>query len=199
MNKQDFFDALREKLAYMPKQDIEERISFYSEMIDDYIEEGCTEQEAVSKIGSVNEIADQIAADIPLSRIANSRIKATKKFKAWEIVLLALGSPIWLSLALALLSVIISIYAVLWAVVISVWAVFGSLVACGVCGTVVGGVFAIKVSALTGLAIIGAGIACAGLSIFLFFGCTAFTNCILLLTKKIVLGIKKLFIKKEVA
>ena len=199
MNKQDFFDALREKLAYMPKQDIEERISFYGEMIDDYIEEGCTEQEAISKIGSVNEIAEQIATDIPLSKIAKERMKATKEFKAWEIVLIVLGAPIWISLAISVLSVIISLYAVLWVVVISAWAVFGSLVACGAFGTIVGAAFAIEISALTGLALIGAGIACAGVSIFLYFGCNALTKCILLLTKKIILGIKKLFIKKEVA
>ena len=48
MNKQEFLDELRKGLCGLPSEDIEERINFYSEMIDDRMEEGLTEEESVA-------------------------------------------------------------------------------------------------------------------------------------------------------
>lgn len=47
MNKQEFLVKLRKGLSGLPKEDIEERLTFYSEMIDDRMEEGLSEEEAV--------------------------------------------------------------------------------------------------------------------------------------------------------
>lgn len=197
MSKQEFIDKLRAKLSGLPKQELEERLNFYSEMIDDRMEEGHSEEEAVSEIGSVDEIAAQIVADIPLVKIAKEKIKPKRRLKAWEIMLLVLGSPIWLSLLIAAFAVILSLYASLWSVIISLWAVFGSLVCCALGGIVAGIVFVLSGNDLTGIAMFGAGFLCAGLSIFLFFGCKAATKGTLLLTKKIALGIKNYFVKKD--
>lgn len=199
MSKQEFLDKLRAELAGLPKEDIEERLNFYSEMIDDRIEDGQTEQEAIRDIGSVAGITEQIISDIPLAKIAKERIKPKRRLKAWEIVLLVLGSPIWLSLAVAAFAVLLSVYVVLWSVVVSVWSAFGSLVACAFGGVVAGAIFAVTNNALTGIALIGASLVCAGVAIFMFFACKAATKGIILLTKKIALGIKKSFVKKEEA
>lgn len=110
MNKQEFIAQLRKGLYGLPQDDIEERLTFYSEMIEDRIEEGLSEEEAVSGVGSVDEIVAQVVWDIPFAKIAKERIKSNRRLKAWEIVLLVLGSPIWLSLGLAAIAVIISIY-----------------------------------------------------------------------------------------
>ena len=40
MYKYEFLTALREQLVGLPKEDIEERISFYEEMINDRMDEG---------------------------------------------------------------------------------------------------------------------------------------------------------------
>ena len=128
MNKQEFLAELRKGLCGLPQDDIEERLTFYSEMIDDRIEEGLSEEEAVSAIGDVEEIVRQTAADIPLAKIAKERIRPKRQLKAWEIVLLALGSPIWLSLGIAAAAVILALYISLWALIISLWAIFASLV-----------------------------------------------------------------------
>lgn len=197
MSKQEFIDKLRSKLSGLPKQELEERLNFYSEMIDDRMEEGHSEKEAVSEIDSVDEIAAQIVADIPLVKIAKEKIKPKRRLKAWEIMLLVLGSPIWLSLLIAAFAVILSLYASLWSVIISLWAVFGSLVCCAFGGIVAGIVFVLSGNGLTGIAMFGAGFLCAGLSIFLFFGCKTATKGTLLLTKKIALGIKNYFVKKD--
>ena len=197
MTKQEFLDSLRARLSGLPRQELEERLAFYGEMIDDRIEEGRTEEEAVLDIGSADEISAQIIKDIPLSKIAKERLKPKRNIKTWEIVLLAVGSPIWLSLAIAALAVILSLYVVLWSVIISVWSVFASLVACALGITVAGMVFAVIGNSLSGFAMVGAGFILAGLSIFIFFGCKAATKGIVLLTKAIALGIKKSFVGKE--
>ena len=44
MLKQDFLNALSERLRGLPKQDIAERLAFYSELIDDCVEEGTSEE-----------------------------------------------------------------------------------------------------------------------------------------------------------
>lgn len=199
MSKYEFIDKLRSKLSGLPKQDLEERLSFYSEMIDDLMEEGMSEDDAVSKIGNVDEIASQILADIPLTKIAKEKIKSKRILKTWEIVLLVLGSPIWLSLAIAAFAVILSLYVIIWSVIISVWAVFVSVVACSLGGIISGGILAFSNNFLVGIALIGASIFCAGISIFLFFACQIITKSTVLLTKKIALSIKKCFIGKEEA
>lgn len=199
MNKQEFIANLRESLRGLPRQDVEEHLSFYSEMIDDRIEEGLSEEDAVTQIGSVDAIAQEILAEIPLSRIAKERIKPKKQLRVWEIVLLVLGSPIWLSLAIAAFAVVLSLYVVLWSVIISLWAIFASLIGCSLGSIAAAIIFVMTGNGLTGAAMIGASIFCAGLAIFLFFGCKATTRGILLLTKKLALGIKKCFVGKEVA
>ena len=197
MSKQEFLTELRKGLAGLPKDDIEERLAFYSEMIEDRIEEGSTEEEVLDEIGNVEEIVSQIIADTPLVKLVKEKAKPKRRLKVWEIVLLIAGSPLWLSLLLAVIAVILAIYLVLWSVIVSLWSVFGSVLGCGFAGVVAGIGFAFCENGLTGLVMIGAGMVCLGLSIFLFYGCKAATDGILFLTKKIALWIKSCFMKKE--
>jgi hypothetical protein len=66
-----------------------------------------------------------------------------------------------------------------------------------VAGIFAGIVFGITTNALSGIFMIGASIVLAGLVIFLFFGCKGATRGAAILTKKMALGIKKAFTKKE--
>ncbi len=197
MNKLEFLEQLRKALSGLPEDDIDERLTFYSEMIDDKIEDGISEETAVNEIGSIDEIVDQTIEDIPLSKLVKEKITLKKRLKVWEIVLLALGSPIWLSLIIAIIAIVISIYVALWSVIVALWAVFASLAACGLIGIIGGIYFAISSNGFTGLAIVAAGFTCAGLSIFMFFGCKEVTKVILKLTKKLAIHIKNYFIKRE--
>lgn len=199
MNKQEFIAELRRGLSGLPTREVEERLAFYSEMIDDRMEEGRTEEEAVAEMGSVDAVASQIIADIPFAKIVKEKIKPKRRMKAWEIVLLAVGSPVWLSLAISALAVILSLYVSVWAVIVSLWAVFGALVACAFVWTMVGIAFAAGGNGIAGLLGTGAGVFGAGLSIFFFFGCKVATKGVVWLTKKIVLGLKRSFLKKEEA
>ncbi len=199
MNKQEFLTQLRKGLSGLPQNDIEERLTFYSEMIDDRMEEGLSEEEAVSAVGSVDEIVTQVIAETPLAKIAKERIKSKRRLNTGEIILLVLGSPIWLSLGIAAFAVIFSLYISLWAVIISLWAAFASLAACSIGGILACAIFIIGGNGISGIAILAAGIVCAGLSIFMFYGCKAATKGTLILTKKTAIWTKDRFIKKEEA
>ena len=196
MSKQEFLTQLRKGLSGLPQGDIEERLAFYSEMIDDQMEEGLSEEEAVSAVGTVDEIVKQAVAETPLAKIAKERIKSKRRISAGEIVLLILGSPIWLSLVIAAFAVILSLYISLWAVIVSLWAVFVSLAAGFIGGVLSCIIFTIGGNVASSIAMLAAGIVCAGLSILMFYGCKVVTKGILLLTKKMAIWIKNCFIKK---
>lgn len=211
MNKKTFLSKLRSKLTGVPQADVEDRLLFYGEMIDDRMEEGMSEEEAVRSVGSAEEIAEQILAETrpersspenprpeqstPVKRENESR----RRWDAWEVVLLAVGAPVWVSLLLAVFSVVVSVYVSVWAVIVSFWAVFASFVACTV-GFVIAGVVLACVGKLpVGLALISGGLVCAGLSFLSFFGCALATKGVCKLTKLLVEWLRKRFAKKEAA
>ena len=197
MNKEQFLDELRRELSGIPQEDIEERIAFYEEMIADRMDEGMSEKEAVSGIGSVEEIARQIMSEIPLTKLVKEKVRPKRSLKAWEIVLLVLGSPVWIPLAIAAVAVLLSVYAVLWAVVICVYAVDFSFAAGTLAGVV--GVFAyLKAGNPVGaLFSLGTGIVCAGLAILMFFVSVWITKAVIKLGGRILLGIKISFVGRE--
>ncbi len=192
MNKQDFLCQLRKSLSVLPQTEIDEHIIFYSEIIDDRIEECLNEEEALAQIGSPEQIAKQILADSNHTNTTNK--KAKRHLKAWEIVLIILGFPLWFSLLVAAFAVVLALYCCLWCVIVSLWAVFAAFVGCAFGLSLGGVVLAINSNVATGFILIGGSIVCAGLSIFLFLACKAATKGVLLLTKNV---IKKFFAKKE--
>ena len=196
MTKLNFILSLNEKLAGLPHDEIEEHLNFYVEMIEDRIEDGMPEEEAVAAVGTVDEIAEEIIAHIPLFKIAKEKIKPKRKLKTLETVLLAVGSPIWLPLAIAAAAVVLSLYISLWSIIVSLWSVFASFIGCTVGGVVLSVILLVN-GRLVGVGIIGASLVLAGLAILSFIGCKAVTKWTVLLTKKIALTIKKRFIKRE--
>lgn len=199
MNKQEFFAQLRKGLSGLPEEDAYERMTFYSEMIEDRIEDGITEEDAVQELGSVDALVAQAVADTPLARLVKEKVTPKRKLKAWEIVLLVLGAPLWLPLLLAALAVFAALYVVLWSVIVAVWAVFLAFAVSGLACTAAGVWFMIKGKVMQGLAAVGAGLFCAGLAIFLFFGCKAATKGVLILTKKCALWLKSRLVRREEA
>ena len=199
MTKQEFLAALRESLHGLPQSDLEERLSFYAELIDDRMEEGLSEAEAVAAIGPVYDIVMQVVDEYPLPELVKVRIRTCKPMSALTIVLLVLGSPVWISLLIAAFAVVFSLYVSLWAVIVSFWAIFAALIG-SAAGGVLGGVgFMCGGYVPSGLAVIASALVCAGLAIFAFYGCKAATKGAARLTKAMVLAIKKRCMRKEAA
>ena len=221
MTKLKFLLELEKKLSALPQEDIEERLTFYSEMIEDRVEEGISEEDAVAQIGDVEEIAEQILADHRVEEPAFVEETVTaegtpvtepgqtkRRLKSWEITLLILGSPVWFSLLIAALaiafSLVVSVLAIgfslvvsLWAVVVSLWAVFVALVACAAALPIAAVYFICIDYVLSGLAVIGTSLVCGGLAIFFFYGCKLATKGMALLTKLAAISLKKCFHRKE--
>ena len=197
MDKKEFIAALRARLAGLPERELEDRLGFYIEMIDDRMEEGSAEQDAVAQIGTVEQIAAEILGDVPLAALAKQRIKPRRKLKAFEIVLLVIGSPIWISLLLSALAVVLALYASWWSVLISLWASFASFAGVALGGAAVGPALCLWQGEGYGLLVIAGALVSAGLAIFSFFGCREATRGTVKLTKRMMLGLKKAFLKKE--
>ncbi len=197
MNKQEFLARLREGLSGLPEDDIAERLTFYAEMIDDRVEDGLSEQAAVAEIGPVDAVVSQIIADTPLPAIVRRRVDPGRRLRAWEIVLLVLGFPLWFPLLIAGFAVLLAGYLVIWAVILSVWAVEVSLAAACLGCIAAAALFIWKADVPQGLLMLSAGLVLAGASIAMFFGCKAVTRGTFLLTKKLASGIKTLLLRKE--
>lgn len=199
MTKYDFLELLEEKLSGLPEKELAERLTFYGEMIDDRMEEGLSEEEAVAAIGNVEDIVSQVLEDTPITKLVKEKIKPKRKRKVWETVLLILGFPIWFSLLVAAFAVVFALYVSLWSVIISLWACDVAFAGCSVGGVISGAALLGTGNVPAGLAMIGCGVVCAGLFVFFLYGCKAATRGVVLLTKKIVLALKRCFLKMEVA
>ena len=196
MRKQDFIKELRLNLSFLPKEEIDDRISFYSELIDDKIEEGVKEEDAIKSIGSIDEIIDQIIDEMPLSKIAKDKIKPKRKLSGLEIALIIVGSPIWLSLLLSLIAVLFSLYIIGWSIVISIWAILISLIAVLVAGIVLSIISLFSNIYIVALSYLGATLVIIGLTILMHYVCKTITRLYIKLTKLIVLSIKKKMLKR---
>ncbi len=115
--------------------------------------------------------------------------------KVWTVVLLCVGSPIWISLGAAAVAVAISLYVSMWSVIISLWAVFAALILCAVASVFHGGLFLTQSLSLS-FVLLATALVSAGLSIFAFFGCKWATVGLIKLTKLVAVWIKGLFVKK---
>lgn len=180
VTKQEFLAQLKNGLSALPPKEQQERLNFYSEMIDDRMEEGLPESEAVAAVGDVESIVCQA-----LSETAVQSVPQKRKIKAWEIALLVLGAPLWIPLLVAAVSVVFSLYVSVWAVIVSLWAVFASLIGSALGAVVSGAVLAVTANAASGLLMVAVGSVCAGLGIFMFFVCKAATKGTIWLTKKL--------------
>ena len=192
MTKSEFLIELERGLKGLPKADVEERLEFYGEMIDDRIEEGLTESDAVAEIGSVDEVIKQIVADIPLKKLIKEKVHNKSEEKGVKTFLIILGFPIWFPLIVSFGAVLFALYAVIWSIVISIWAVELSLFACAVVGAFSAIIWLLKGQGVVALSMLGIGIFALGLSIFLYHGCLSATKGLIKLTKRLLVSFKRI-------
>ena len=199
MDKQGFLVSLREGLRGLPPADIEERVAFYDEMIDDRMEEGLTEEEAVAELGPVENVIAQIAAETPLLRLVKEKVRKERQRsgKGISTALLIVGSPIWASLLIAAAAVVFSLAVSAWAVVVSLYATALSLVAGGAACLVGSAVYFFRGNVPAAAFVIGGGLAAIGLGLMLFIGCNALAKGLARGMKKMILGCKSLMIGKK--
>lgn len=195
MDKFEFLMALQEGLRGLPQEDVQRSLDYYSEIIDDRVEDGMTEPEAVAALGPVEEIISQILMDTPLPKLVKARVKPQRKLRGWEIVLLVLGSPVWMPILIAALAIVLSMYLVLWSLILTLYAVDLSLAAAGVAGVLGSLAYVPFGNYAPGGMMIAAGMVCAGVAILLFFGFNQIARSIWGLTKSLGRFIKSRFVR----
>ena len=192
MNKAEFTQQLTNSLAGLSQYDINRSVDYYTEMIDDRVEDGMTEEDAVAALGSIDEIRSKILEEVPITKIVKEKMTPKRSFGAGEIVLLVLGAPLWIPLLLAGIVVILAIYISFWSIIFSLYVADLSVFISGLAGLIVA---AIKPGGPFGaLFYAGCGIALIGVAILLFFGFNQVTKGLLFISKMIILGIKKMFV-----
>lgn len=196
MNKEQFLAAIRERLEGLPPGDLERTLEYYREMIEDRMEDGLTEEEAVQAIGPVDDIAAQILAEtaLPLLPIpAAEERRPSYGRKIGMAALLILGSPVWVPLLLAAGAIVLSLYIAAWSILLALYAVDLALAA----GAVGGGMGAVVLlctgHTVQALLFLGASLLCAGVSILLFFGSNQLVRWTVWLGKIAVLWVRSQF------
>lgn len=163
MTKEAFLERLGELIACLPEDQVEESKAFYAEAIDDRMEDGMTEEEAVAALGVPGEVAEGILDDLPAVPRAIARTKRKSATLLW--VLTILGSPVWISLGIAFAAVVTAVYICVWALALCVWIVAVALCAVGVtafalvaAGIAIGHFPYVLAMLGSGLALMGAGL-----------------------------------------
>ncbi len=197
MDKYDFLLALEERLEGLPEADRQSSLDFYAEMLDDLMEGGMTERDAVASLGSVDAIAEEILMDLPLPKLIKAKMKPKRRMRAWEIVLLAVGAPVWFPILIALAAVVLAVYLALWAVVFSLYAADLAFAVSAPAGVVTAILLFVQGEAAGGLLFLGAGLVLVGLTVLWLLLCNLTAKGMWQLGKLTLRGIKACFIRKE--
>lgn len=196
MNKAEFLAEIRRKIQGLPQSDIEKFLDYYAEMVDDYTEDGHTEEEAIRELGSVEQIVEQILKETPLPRLVQEKVRPTRALRAGEIILLLLGSPLWVPMVLAVLALFFGAYVLLWAAVAVLYAIDLSAFACGAAGVFSILPFALSGNLLQGIFLLGVGLIGIGVGLLFLFVCNKVAVLILRSSKWLLLRVKHAFVGK---
>ena len=196
MNKKEFLEALEKRLQALPKEEIQERLEFYSEAIDDRVEEGKTEEQAIEEIGTLDEITWEIVKKTPLVTLVKEKVKPKRKMRAWEIVLLCVGFPLWFPLLVTAFALLLVAYILAWVLVIVTYSVEMATASAGLAAIGAGVATFFNGSHWLGFGMAGAGAMCVGFALLWVFACVGATRASISLTRAIILSIKKKFVRR---
>ena len=118
MTKKEFLEELEELLIDADEDNKENSITYYDEMIEDFKENGLTEEEAIRKIGEPKDIVKSILGE---ESIVYKEVSG--KLKILIMVLLILGLPIWGSLLFALVALILGVLMIILCGYVVIWCV----------------------------------------------------------------------------
>ena len=129
MNKQEFLSALARELDSLPREEREQTLTYYGELIDDRLEDGQDEGEVIQSLGNPKAVAQALLGE-EQPQLPN------RGLRVWVIVLLVLGFPLWGSLLVTAAVVLLCVFLCLFlpAFVLGVMAL--SLLAGAVLGVV---------------------------------------------------------------
>lgn len=193
MNKQEYLAQLRAALACLPEGEIEESVTFYTEMIDDRVADGLTEEEATAQLDDPKAAARAIIADLPVVPRAVVRTKQRNRALYWTLVIL--GSPLWLTLLLAAGMLVLAGLLTIWCLILGLWLLAAGLLAGGPLGIGVC-LWALAVGQPAyGVFELGSGLLCFGLGLFCLHGAVAASKTLMQVSRQWIAKAKAPFVK----
>ncbi len=123
MARMEFMTQLKKELRKKNVAEQEDYIWQYNELLDDYMEHGMTEMEAIRKVGKPEEIAQEIKENQEEVYVMRSSVG----LKIGISVLLILGLPLWGSLLLTVILLVGIAYFLIWLIPFIAGLIGGSL------------------------------------------------------------------------
>ena len=112
MTKKEFIEKLEAELKDETYSTVTQVMTYYEEIIADLMEDGYSEEDAISKLGSIQETVANVKGNEEIIEI--KKMKTTTS--AWVSILLILGFPLWGSLMAAWLCLLLAAYILIWCV-----------------------------------------------------------------------------------
>ncbi|WP_211749234.1 DUF1700 domain-containing protein [Paenibacillus sp. Marseille-Q4541] len=188
MTKSKFLSELAEKLKNLPQSEISKSIDFYSEIIDDRMEEGMSEEEAVNGLGNVEDIAREVMLD---STSLLKLIVPNSSLSKSDIALLVFASPLFI----IMFALIFTFYAIVWLLIITLFLIELAFLLTGITG-VVASIINFGDNIPFSLLMFFGGLICVGIGIFTFSPIKLISKKIIGLTIRVMRKIKSIFRKR---
>ncbi len=199
MTKAEFLSELRTRLVELPQGDIDRSLDFYSEMIDDRMEDGMSEREAVANMGDLTRIADQIIAQVSsceeIPEPVNEGVVSKSRYVLRNPWVVGFLSPFLLILWAVAISFLVS----LWSVVVALYAVDLALGASGGALHVAGTALFCSGAIGEGVLVFGAGAFLIGFTVLWSLGCKYAAVGMTQATKWTFRGLVAMILRKESA
>ncbi|MGX7023739.1 DUF1700 domain-containing protein [Vagococcus hydrophili] len=186
MNQKEFITRLRRELVKRNVLDTETHINYYQEIIADYVEDGVSEEEAVAKLGSMEDLVLSIAGN----NVSSVELRSEKQKSPLIWFLLIVGSPLWLSILLSIILLLLSGIIILWCLPLILGSLSFAFLVTGIV-SLVGATF--NSSFYYIVTQLGVGVFASGLGLLCLIGTTSSTQVISSLVKKLTTPLTKIF------
>ena len=128
MDKKQFCTFLENELRlYLSSKEVYKTLNFFKEIIDDRVDEGLSEEEAVSQLGNIDDIVGQILDEHNIKKRQKKlvwRFIPQKTPSAANIIIVILLFPIWITIFSLVASFFIAFMSLIFSLVVSVIALF---------------------------------------------------------------------------
>jgi len=116
VNKREFIKIIETGLKGFSNEEVTKIIEYYDEIINDYIDAGNSEEEAIRKLGDTNIIINDLKTNLIIERSTNKKSSSIKNF----IIILSIStSPVLIPLGIAFFVIFLSLLIVLLSLFVS--------------------------------------------------------------------------------
>ncbi len=161
MTKSEYLKQLNSALRPIKCKERQRSLAYFSEAIDDRMEDGVSEEQAVSELESIPAAAERIIAEA--SELGNLKVKRSP----WTITLVILGFPVWFPLLAAVAVIVLSLYMTVWILIGTLFIISVSFALSGVCSLVFL-FWIVFLSPLSAIMAMGIGLILSGIGVALF-------------------------------